>query len=196
LEDLYTRNKKILLEGTQGTMLSLHHGIYPYVTSRDTSVSGCISDAGISPKRIRKIIMVTRTFPIRVKNPIDGTSGPFSRRDYNNETTLEEVAENSGLPIEEIMNLEKTSVSKKQRRIAYFNWAIFREACELNSPTDIAMTFADYIDSKNRLARRYDQLTSKTTKFIDELERCSGVPVSLIATNFNHRSIIDRRNWI
>ena len=100
------------------------------------------------------------------------------------------------LPIDEIMSIEKTSVSKKQRRIANFNWAIFREACELNSPTDIALTFSDYIDAQNRKARRYDQLTSETTKFIDEIERCSGVPVSIIATNFNHRSIIDRRNWV
>jgi adenylosuccinate synthase len=195
-EKLYSKNKKILLEGTQGTMLSLHHGIYPYVTSRDTSVSGCLSDSGISPRRVRKIIMVTRTYPIRVQSPKDGTSGPFSRNNTINEITYEELAEKSKLPIDEILRIEKTSTTKRQRRIANFNWGIFREACELNSPTDIALTFSDYIDSNNQNARRYDQLSKETTRFIDELERCSGVPVSLISTCFNHRSIIDRRNWI
>ena len=195
-ELLYSQNKKILLEGTQGTMLSLHHGIYPYVTSRDTSASGCLSDAGISPKRVRKIIMVTRTFPIRVQNPKDGTSGPFSRSKDNNEITYEELATKSKLPLEDILRIEKTSTTKRQRRIANFNWAIFREACELNSPTDIALTFSDYIDSNNQKARRYDQLSKETTRLIDEIERCSGVNVSLISTCFNHRSIIDRRNWI
>ncbi|MHC1705768.1 MAG: adenylosuccinate synthetase [Tenuifilaceae bacterium] len=195
-EKLYSENKKILLEGTQGSLLSLHHGIYPFVTSRDTNVSGCISDAGISPKRIRKIIMVTRTYPIRVQNPKDGTSGPFSRNETDYEISFDELSKRSNLPLETIIKIEKTSTTKKQRRIAEFNWALFREACELNSPTDIALTFSDYIDASNQKARRYDQLTTKTTKFIDEIERCAGIPVSLIATGFNHRSIIDRRNWI
>jgi len=194
-EKLYSSNAKILLEGTQGSLLSLHHGIYPYVTSRDTTVSGCISEAGISPKRIRKIIMVTRTFPIRVQNPTNGTSGPFSRHDSNIEINYEDLATSSKIPIAEILQTELTSTTKKQRRLSKFNWALFREACEVNSPTDIALTFADYISIKNRGARRYDQLTEETTKFIDEIERCGGMPVSLIATNFNHRSIIDRRNW-
>jgi adenylosuccinate synthase len=195
-ENLYASNKKILLEGTQGTMLSLHHGIYPYVTSRDTSVSGCISEAGISPRRVRKIIMVTRTYPIRVKNPEGGTSGPFSRGGEDIELTLKIISERSKIPVEDLAKTEISSTTEKPRRIAEFNWGIFRESCELNSPTDIALTFTDYIDVKNRTARRYDQLTKATTKFIDEVERCSGVQVSLIATHFNHRAIIDRRNWI
>jgi adenylosuccinate synthase len=195
-EKLYAKNAKILLEGTQGTLLSLHHGIYPYVTSRDTSTSGCLSDAGISPRRIRKIVMVTRTYPIRVQNPEGGTSGPFSRSNFDYEISYEELSLKSKIPIEELLGTEKTSTTHKQRRIANFNWALFREACELNSPTDIALTFSDYINSDNRKARRYDQLSKQTTKLIDEIERCAGVPVSLISTNFNHRSIIDRRNWI
>lgn len=195
-EKLYAANKRILLEGTQGSMLSLHHGIYPYVTSRDTSVSGCISEAGISPRRVRKIVMVTRTYPIRVQSPQDGTSGPFSRVGDNIELTFENISERSKIPLDDIKGSEMTSTTKRQRRIAEFNWAIFRESCELNSPTDIALTFTDYIDVNNRKARRYDQLSKATTKFIDEVERCSGVPVSLIATHFNHRAVIDRRNWI
>jgi adenylosuccinate synthase len=187
LEKMYQNNKRILLEGTQGTGLSLHHGIYPFVTSRDTTVAGCISEAGISPKRVNKILMVTRTYPIRV----GGTSGPFISKEIDMET----VAKRSGKNALELKKNEKTTTTKIDRRIAEFSWTLFRKACELNSPTDIALTFADYISTFNEKARRYDQLTPETRQFIEELERCSGVKVSLISTCFDYRAIIDRRNW-
>ncbi|MGB3870863.1 MAG: adenylosuccinate synthetase [Flavobacteriales bacterium] len=191
MERMHTANKKILVEGTQGTMLSLHHGSYPHVTSRDTSVSGCLAETGIGPHRVRKVIMVARRYPIRVQNPTDGSSGPF----HSAEISLEEVARRSGYPIDELRELEKTSTTKRQRRIAEFSWYLFRRACELNTPTDIAFTFSDYVDFTNQQARRLEQLTPATARFIEEMERCAGVPVSLIATRFSHRAIIDRRNW-
>lgn len=187
LEKMYRNNKRVLLEGTQGTGLSLHHGIYPYVTSRDTTVSGCLSEAGISPRRVKKIIMVTRTYPIRV----GGTSGAFISKEIDWET----VSKRSDKNLEELKLNEKTTTTKRDRRVAEFSWSLFRKACELNSPTDIALTFVDYISAINEKARRYDQLTSQTRQFIEEIERCSGVKVSLISTCFDYRAIIDRRNW-
>ncbi|MHA4847181.1 adenylosuccinate synthetase [Flavitalea antarctica] len=192
LEKLLSANKKILLEGTQGTLLSLHHGFYPYVTSRDTTAGGCLAEAGIAINRVRKIIMVTRTYPIRVQSPEDGTSGEFQ----SDEITFEEIHRRSGVPLQELERTEMTTTTKKKRRIAEFSWSLYRKACELNSPTDIALTFADYLDYSNQGARRFDQLSAKTTQFIEEIERCSGRPVSLIATRFSYRSIIDRRNWV
>src|SRR5690606_146613 len=58
LDEAFAKNQRVMLEGTQGTSLSLYHGDYPYVTSRDTTVAGCLADAGISPSRIRKVVMV------------------------------------------------------------------------------------------------------------------------------------------
>ncbi len=188
LENLYRDNKKILLEGTQGTGLSILHGIYPHVTSRDTSVSGTLSEAGISPRRVRKVIMVTRTYPIRVGGP----SGPF----LSNEITMHEIAKRSGKNVDELIAREKTTTTKKDRRIAEFSWALFRQACELNSPTDIALTFTDYISIENEGVRLYEKLTSETRRFVEEIESCSGVKVSLIGTTFDYRAVIDRRNWI
>ena len=205
-EILFSENKKILLEGTKGTFLSLHHGFYPFVTSRDTSASGCMAEAGFSPLRVRKIIMVTRRYPIRVQNPKGGSSGPFSRHEYetylktgkieyDSEITFDIIKERSDHK-EDLKQLEKTSTTKLYRRVAEFNWPLLREAAEINSPTDIALTFADYINYSNRFCRRYDQLTEYTKKFIEEMERCTGANVSLIATGFEYRSIIDKRNWI
>lgn len=187
LEKMYTNGKRVLLEGTQGTGLSLHHGLYPHVTSRDTSVSGCLSEAGISPRRVRKIIMVTRTYPIRV----GGKSGDF----LSNELTMQVIADRSGKVASDLIKKEITTTTKKNRRIAEFSWTLFRKACELNSPTDIALTFTDYISVRNENARRYEKLTAETRQLIEEIERCAGVKVSLIGTTFDYRAVIDRRNW-
>jgi adenylosuccinate synthase len=105
------------------------------------------------------------------------------------------VARRSGKDPDDLVKKEITTTTKKNRRIAEFSWAMFRKACELNSPTDIALTFADYFSIKNESARRYENLTDETRRFIEEIERCSGVKVSLIGTTFDYRAVIDRRNW-
>lgn len=48
---------------------------------------------------------------------------------------------------------------------------------------------------RNREARRFEQLTEDTIRFIEEIERVASAPVSLISTRFDSRSIIDRRSW-
>lgn len=188
---------KILLEGTQGTFLDLHHGFYPYVTSRPTSASGCLAEAGIGPGRVDKVIVVARRYPIRVQNPEGGTSGPFAVPDkyFEPDISWKEVSRRSKIPESELVKKEMTTATNRHRRVAEFNWALFRKACELNTATDVAFTFSDYIHVNNRDARQFDQLTEETRKFIEKMERCSGVPVSLIATNFDFRAIVDRRKW-
>ena len=81
--------------------------------------------------------------------------------------------------------------------MAEFNWAQLRKAASLNGPTDIALSFSDYIAKTNELARRFEQLSPKTIRFIEEIERVATAPVSLVVTRFRHpeRSIIDRRKW-
>ncbi len=192
LDEAYRNGHRILLEGTQGTALSLYHGHYPHVTSRDTTTNGTLAEAGIGPRRLRRVILVTRTFPIRVKNPdIDGgTSGYMSQ-----EIEYEELAKRSGVPLEEIQTTETSSVSKRARRIAEFDWDLLRRSVELNGATDIALTFADYIDVENQKAQRYDQLSGETIRFVEEVERVSGIPVSLITTRFDIRAVVDRRRW-
>lgn len=191
LEDAFAKRKRVFLEGTQGTGLSIHHGRYPYVTSRDTTVSGCLADAGIGPGHVRRIIMVCRTYPIRVGDPPgEGTSGYMWRP-----IEADVIAERSKVPLSEIQETEKGSVSGKPRRFGEFDWDLLRQSSRLNSPTDIAMTFADYLDVRNQDARRFDQLSQETILFIEEVERAASAHVSLISTRFHLRSIIDRRSW-
>lgn len=200
LEEAYSKGHSILLEGTQGSGLSIFHGEYPYVTSRDTNVAGCLAEAGISPSRIRKILMVIRPMPIRVGDP-DGDKGHTSGT-LKHPTTFDEIAESAKLDPQALNSAEKTSTTKRNRRVGWFEWDQFRKACALNAPTDIVLTFADYLKETNRNARRFEQLDSDTIKFVEELERVSQAPVSLINTRFSRdknssdlRSLIDRRNW-
>lgn len=190
LEEAYARGERMLLEGTQGTGLSLYHGSYPHVTSRDTTVGGCLAEAGIAATRVRKVVMVCRTYPIRVMSPEGHSSGPMA-----GEVAWDEIAERSGIPIEKLKEAEKGSVSRKQRRVAEFDWVQLRGAAVLNEPTDIALTFTDYLSIENRQARRFEQLTEETIHFIEEVGRVAGAPVTLIGTEFHARSIIDRRSW-
>jgi len=200
LEEAYRNGNSILLEGTQGSGLSIFHGVYPHVTSRDTNVAGCLAEAGISPSRIRKILMVIRPMPIRVGDP-DGDQGHTSG-ELKHSTSFDKIAEFAGLEAEALNTAEKTSTTKRNRRVGWFEWDQFRKACALNAPTDIVLTFADYLKSSNSQARRFEQLDAETIKFVEELERVSQAPVSLINTRFPRdpetsdlRSLIDRRNW-
>ena len=186
LDDAYARGRRVMLEGTQGTALSLLHGPYPHVTSRDTTAAGCLAEAGINPRRVRRVVVVCRTYPIRVGGP----SGPISQ-----EISWETVAERAGLPVVELTGVEVGSVTRRQRRVGEFDWALLRRASELNGATDIALTFADYHRPANRDAYRYDQLDRDTIRFVEEIESVAGSPVSLIATRFAARSVIDRREW-
>jgi adenylosuccinate synthase len=111
------------------------------------------------------------------------------------EISYETLAARSGVDLEDLIKTEKTTTTQRQRRLAEFDWFRFKRAVQLNGPTDIALTFADYIDVKNRDAYRVDQLTEETRRFIDEVERVSGRTVLMISTAFDWRNVIDRRNW-
>ena len=186
IANAFLQGQHIMLEGTQGTSLSLHHGEYPHVTSRDTTVSGCLSDAGIAPKSVRRIVLVCRSYPIRVGGP----SG-----DMGLEVSLEAIANRSGISLKELEKTERTTTTNRQRRIAEFDWEQFKRSVQLNGPTDIALTFVDYLNINNRDAYRFEQLDEYTLRFVEEVERVSGRPVTLLSTAFDWRNVIDRRAW-
>jgi adenylosuccinate synthase len=163
----------VIVEGTQGFALSLLHGVdYPFVTSRDTTAAGFAMEVGLSPRLIDEIVMVVRTFPIRVS----GTSGPFS-----NETTWEQIGQLSGSP-QTIP--EYTSVTKRLRRVAHFDRDAVKRACEYNRPTALAVMGIDRLDYKNFCAPNWDALTEQARRFVLTVEEATGVPVSIIGTGF------------
>lgn len=133
IADAQDMGYNILIEGTQGSALSLLHSHYPYCTSIDTNAAGIISEVGIAPTRVTDVLMVCRTYPIRVA----GNSGYMK-----DEITWDELNRRMGKNIIP----EKTTVTHKVRRIAEWDDELFKQSCILNEPTAIALTFADYID--------------------------------------------------
>jgi adenylosuccinate synthase len=185
-EEAQARGGRIFIEGTQGTGLSILHGSFPHVTSRDTTVGTLLAEVGVPPQLLRRVIVAFRAYPIRVGGP----SGPMGR-----EITWDTVAQRSGLAGAELEAAELGSVSGNPRRVAEFSWAQLRNSAYLNGATDIALTFADYIDARNKKARRFSQLTAETVGFVNEMESVAGAPVSLISAGFDGRGPIDRRQW-
>jgi adenylosuccinate synthase len=170
----------IVIEGTQGFGLSVYHSpYYPFTTSRDTTASGFLSEVGVSPLAISDIIMVIRTFPIRV----GGNSGPLP-----SEIDWETVRRESGYPYE---IQEFTSVTKRLRRVARFDLEVVKKAVVANMPTHIALMGVDYLDYKNKGVRHYKELTERTKQFISWLEQELECGISLIGTGPADNEIID-----
>ncbi len=186
IEQALACGKKVMLEGTQGTDLSIHHGSYPHVTSRETSAAGCLSDSGVPFTKLRRVIVVARTYPIRV----GGESGPMGV-----EISFDDIAKRSGLPVEQIGKTEIGSVSGKSRRMAEFDWERMRRSVYWNGATDIALTFVDYLGAENVSAVSFEDLNGEAKNFITNLERICNVPVALISKGFGRDGLIDQRNW-
>jgi adenylosuccinate synthase len=149
--------KRLIIEGTQGFGLSLFHsGFYPYVTSRDTTAAGFLSEVGLSPIDVDDIALVIRSFPIRVG---EKNSGPLP-----NEIDWEIITNGSGStkPI-----IEYTSVTKKIRRVARFDSSIVQQAISTNQPTKIFLNHLDYIDAKTKNGTHISHRVFKFIKLVE-----------------------------
>jgi adenylosuccinate synthase len=152
--------KKVLIEGTQGFGLSLYHSEhYPKTTSRDTSAAGFLSEVGLSPLRVTEIVTVFRTFPIRVAGE---QAGPLK-----DETDWETIRRESGYPRS---IREYTTVTKKLRRVARFDWEMARRSVDRNRPSRIAVMGFDYLDYGDHEKRDLNELGSKSLGFIGRFE--------------------------
>ncbi len=164
--------KKVLIEGTQGFGLSLYHSDhYPKTTSRDTTAAGFLSEVGASPLWVKEIIVVFRTFPIRVAGEQAGQ--------LEHEINWDQLQKESNYPhqIE-----ERTSVTHKIRRVGRFEWENACKALKINKPTRIAINGLDYLNVLNRGAQRWDDLTIDAKGFVERLYKISQIPCSFLGT--------------
>jgi len=169
-----TNGKKVIIEGTQGTFLSLYHGTYPYVTGRDTTASAICSEAGVGPTQVDQVLVVFKAYVTRVgAGPLPGELPP-------------EEAEKRGWA-------EIATVTGRRRRAAPFNFDLARRAIMLNGATQIAITKLDILYPEIAGAREFKDLSSEARKFISEIEEKLKVPVTLIGTGKGVYDIIDLR---
>src|ERR1017187_2373028 len=182
INDGIDRGKKVLVEGTQGFGLSLYHSeMYPKTTSRDTSAAGCISECRISPRLVTEIVLVLRTFPIRVAGQ---QAGPMFE-----EIDWETVQRESGYPQP---LAEYTTVTKLLRRVGRFDFELAGRAFAVNRPTQVAVNFMDYLGSPNRHATTFAELTAPAKEFIVKLEGYTRVPVRLLGTGPGLNDVLRR----
>ncbi|MEM3457855.1 MAG: adenylosuccinate synthetase [Candidatus Bathyarchaeia archaeon] len=168
------KGKNVMLEGTQGLLLSLYHGTYPYVTGRDTSAAAICSEAGVGPTKVDEVLIVFKSFMTRVgAGPLPG------------EITKEEAIKRGWF--------ETAAGTGRDRRSAPFNFELAKKAVTLNGATQAAVTKLDVLFPACKGAKTYDDLPKDAKQFIKEIEKSTGIPVVLIGTGPEALDIIDRR---
>lgn len=128
LNEQLIRNKKILFEGAQGTLLDLDHGTYPFVTSSNPSASSIAIGSGISLKTVNEIIGVTKAYSTRVG------AGAFPSEIFGK---LAEYIRTTGN--------EYGTVSKRPRRIGWFDAVIAKYSAQINGFTGLAVMLLDVL---------------------------------------------------
>lgn len=122
-------NKKVLLEGAQGTMLDIDHGTYPYVTSSATVSAGACTGLGINPKDIGKVTGIVKAYCTRVGN------GPFPSEDLGEDgKRLGEQGHEFG------------TTTGRARRCGWFDAVATRYASRLNGCDELALMKLDVLD--------------------------------------------------
>jgi len=169
-----SKEKNVLIEGTQGTYLSLYHGTYPYCTSKDVTASAACSDVGVGPTKVSDVIIVFKSYTTRVG------AGPLP-----NELPWEE-AEKRGWA-------EIATVTGRRRRAAPFNYELARRAIMLNGATQAALTKIDVLFPECKGVKSYEGLSQKARRFIEKVEKEIKLPVTLIGTGPGTLEIVDRR---
>jgi len=166
--------KNVILEGTQGLMLSLYHGSYPYVTSRDTSAAAICSESGVGLNRVNTVLVVYKSFITRV-----GTG------ELPGELLKEEAVRRGWF--------ETAAGTGRERRSAPFDFSLARRAARIHGATEAAVTKLDILHPECTSARSFDELPQEAKEFIVEVEKAAGVPVTIIGTGPDALDIIDRR---
>lgn len=121
------------LEVAQGFSLGINSEFYPHVTSRECTVMQAMADARIPPKHVARTYMCIRTYPIRVGNLGEHSSGGWYEDQY--ETTWEALG----------VTAELTTVTKRIRRVATFSDIQFSDALIANAPDWVAVNFLNYL---------------------------------------------------
>lgn len=150
---------RIIIEGTQGFGLSLYDGgHWPKATSRATTAAAALAETGLSPMDVDNVVLVIRSYPIRVA----GNSGPLP-----GETSWEAISES----IDAQTDLrEFTTVTKKLRRVGHFDASVVKAAIASNNPTMVVLNHLDYVS----LGRVDGEDYANVAGFVTEVERTIG----------------------
>ena len=149
--------KNILLEGSQGTLLDVDHGTYPFVTSSNPTAGGACTGSGIGPTRINRVIGIIKAYTTRVG------SGPFPT----------ELFDEDGEKLRTIGG-EVGVTTGRARRCGWFDAPIARYAVRVNGLTDFFLTKLDVLTGWEKIpvcvayevdGKRVEELPASQTDF-------------------------------
>ena len=135
LDDKKNKNKTILFEGAQGSLLDVDFGTYPYVTSSNTLAPAASIGSGVSAKRVNTVLGIVKAYTTRVGE------GPFPTELVN-----DKVGEHLAA-----VGHEKGTVTGRDRRCGWFDAALVKQTCILNGVDGIAITKLDVLDGLKEL---------------------------------------------
>ena len=128
LDQALSQGKVVLLEGSQGTLLDVDHGTYPFVTSSNPTAGGASTGSGIGPTKITRVIGILKAYTTRVG------SGPFPT----------ELFDADGEALRKIGG-EVGVTTGRNRRCGWFDAPIARYAVRINGLTDFFLTKLDVL---------------------------------------------------
>jgi adenylosuccinate synthase len=128
LDQALQRGETVLLEGSQGTLLDVDHGTYPFVTSSNPTAGGAAAGSGIGPTRISTVVGILKAYTTRVG------SGPFPTE--LRDAMGERLRKTGG---------EVGVTTGRARRVGWFDAVIGRYATRVNGITDFFLTKLDVL---------------------------------------------------
>jgi adenylosuccinate synthase len=128
LDQALKAGKVVLLEGSQGTLLDVDHGTYPFVTSSNPTAGGASTGSGVGPTKITRVIGILKAYTTRVG------SGPFPT----------ELFDEDGEALRKIGG-EVGVTTGRNRRCGWFDAPIARYAVRINGLTDFFLTKLDVL---------------------------------------------------
>ena len=149
--------KTVLLEGSQGTLLDVDHGTYPFVTSSNPTAGGACTGSGIGPTKIERVIGIVKAYTTRVG------SGPFPT----------ELENEDGEKLRTIGH-EYGTTTGRNRRCGWYDAPIARFAVRINGLTDFFLTKLDVLTGWEKIpvcvaydidGQRVEEVPSSQTDF-------------------------------
>ena len=128
LDQALRRGEMVLLEGSQGTLLDVDHGTYPFVTSSNPTAGGACAGSGIGPTKITAVVGILKAYTTRVG------SGPFPTELHD--AMGERLRKTGG---------EIGVTTGRARRVGWFDAVIGRYAARVNGITDFFLTKLDVL---------------------------------------------------
>lgn len=134
--------KRGLFEGSQGALLSLDLGAYPFNTSKNITPAGMLGEAGISARYLNDVYSIYRTVPMRVP----GNSGPTGGR----EMTWEELERRANIDIPEHKKIQTDSPKDAPERVFEWSWDDFERSVAIVGPDYLVFTFLDWYEGNEK----------------------------------------------